>query len=248
MESNVRSGSPSSSGRQGNAARIRLVLVDDHTIIRQAMRMLLESSGKIEVVADVTNGREAVRAAETLQPDVMLMDVNMPGLNGLDATRQVRRAAPATRVLIFSGFIEEEQLVEALRVGAAGYVLKNADPDEVILAVQTVHRGNQYFSDAVHSQFDVADAAYAARRPAQSSIASLSAREREVLQLVAEGYTNQGIANELFLSVKTVESHKAKIMSKLGIRSRAELVLHANRAGLIRIEESGAASTLSEAG
>jgi two-component system response regulator NreC len=228
---------------------IRLLLVDDHTIIRQALRLLLESSGKIDVVADVPNGRDAIRAVEVHRPDVVLMDISMPGLNGLDATRQIRRAAPATRVIILSGFVAEEQLLEALRAGASGYLLKNADPSELLLAVQTVHRGNRYFSDDVNGSFDVTSLTHAAATPgeAQGRLV-LSPREREVLQLVAEGHTNQGIADELYLSVKTVESHKAKIMSKLGVRTRADLVIHAVQAGLILLDESRPNGSISDAG
>jgi len=205
--------------------------------MRQALRMLLESQAELEVVADVENGRQAVQAVERVQPDVVLMDVVMPGLNGLEATRQIRRIAPATRVVMLSGFVDEDQLLDALRAGASGYIIKKSDISELVLAIQTVHRGNSYFSSALSEGFDLAEVLYNAKRPDQRSGAdSLTPREREVLQLIAEGHTNQGIANELYISVKTVEAHKSHIMSKLHARNRTDLIRYAIRKGIVRLE------------
>jgi len=225
---------PSNAGRSHT---IRILLVDDHAVIRQALRMLLESQPELEVVGDVENGREAVSAVEKLNPDVVLMDVVMPGLNGLEATRQIRRSSPSTRVVMLSGFVDEDQLLDALRSGASGYIIKKSDVSELVLAIQTVHRGNSYFSSALSESFDLAEVLYQAKRQDQrTGVDSLTSREREVLQLIAEGYTNQGIANELYISVKTVEAHKAHIMAKLHARNRTDLIRYAIRKGIVRLE------------
>jgi two-component system response regulator NreC len=216
---------------------VKVLLVDDHVVMRQALRMLLEAQQELDVVADVENGRQAVQAVERLQPDVVLMDVVMPGLNGLEATRQIRRISPATRVVMLSGFVDEDQLLDALRAGASGYIIKKSDISELVLAIQTVHRGNSYFSSALSEGFDLAEVLYQSKRPDQRTGAdSLTPREREVLQLIAEGHTNQGIANELYISVKTVEAHKSHIMSKLHARNRTDLIRYAIRKGIVRME------------
>jgi two-component system response regulator NreC len=216
---------------------VKVLLVDDHVVMRQALRMLLEAQPELDVVADVENGRQAVQFVEKLQPDVVLMDVVMPGLNGLEATRQIRRIAPATRVVMLSGFVDEDQLLDALRAGASGYLIKKSDISELVLAIQTVHRGNSYFSSALSEGFDLAEVLYQSKRPDQRTGAdSLTPREREVLQLIAEGHTNQGIANELYISVKTVEAHKSHIMSKLHARNRTDLIRYAIRKGIVRME------------
>ena len=225
----------SQSPRPGHT--IRILLVDDHAVIRQALRMLLENQPELEVVADVENGREAVIAVEKHNPDVVLMDVVMPGLNGLEATRQIRRMSPSTHVVMLSGFVDEDQLLDALRSGASGYIVKKSDVSELVLAIQTVYRGNKYFSSALSEGFDLAEVLYQSKRADQKTGAeTLTAREREVLQLIAEGYTNQGIANELYISVKTVEAHKAHIMAKLHARNRTDLIRYAIRKGIVRLE------------
>ena len=144
------------------------------------------------------------------------MDVVMPGLNGIEATRQIRKASPGTRVVMLSGFVDEEQITGAIRSGASGYIVKNSDVSELVLAIQTVHRGNQYFSGRPQRRLRHPRApAPGKRRTSEDGVDTLTAREREVLQLIAEGHTNQHIADELFISVKTVEAHKAHIMDKL---------------------------------
>jgi len=214
-----------------------VLVVDDHAVIRQGLRMLLEAHPGIEVVADCENGRDALLAVERLRPDVVLMDVVMPGLNGIEATRQVRRASASTKVVILSGFVDEEQITGAIRAGASGYLVKNSDVSELILAIQTVHRGNQYYSAALSEGFDIAELQLQARRPERkSSLDTLTPREREVLQLIAEGRTNQQIADELVVSVKTVEAHKAHIMEKLKARSRTDLIRYALKRGIVKLE------------
>lgn len=224
--------------RNGSKA-IRILVVDDHAVIRQALRMLLEAQPELEVIGDVENGREAVQAVERSKPDVVLMDVVMPGLNGLEATRQIRRSSPSTRVVMLTGFVDEDQLLEAIRAGASGYIIKKSDVQELVLAIQTVHRGNSYFSSALSEGFDLAEVLYQAKRADQrTGVEALTAREREVLQLIAEGHTNQGIGNELFISVKTVEAHKAHIMSKLHARTRTDLIRYAIRKGIVHLESA----------
>lgn len=226
----------------GGKRPIRVLLVDDHAVIRQGLRMLLESAPDIEVVADCENGREALQAVERLRPDVVLMDVVMPGLNGIEATRQVRRASPGTRVVILSGFVDEEQITGSIQAGASGYLVKNSDVSELILAIQTVHRGNQYYSAALSEGFDIAELQLQARRSdRRSSLDTLTPREREVLQLIAEGHTNQQIADQLVVSVKTVEAHKSHIMEKLKARSRTDLIRYALKRGIVKLESTSEA-------
>ncbi len=217
---------------------MRVVLVDDHSILRQSLRILLDSRPDMEVVAEFANAREAVAAAAELRPDVVLMDVFMPELNGIEATRQIRRAVPGTRVLILSAYGDAEQLRLALRAGAAGYVIKRSDVDELVMAIHLVRHGNTYFSEDLAKQFDLADLIYEAKRPGgASALDRLTARETEVLQLIAEGCTIKMIAERLVVSPKTVDGHKTRIMSKLGARNRSDLIRFALKAELIQLDD-----------
>ncbi len=217
--------------------RIRILIVDDHAILRQALHQLLELRPEVEVVGDAANGREAIAATEKLMPDVVLMDMVMPGLNGLEATRQIRKRFPKTRVLILTGYMEDEQILSALRAGAAGYVVKRSDTEELLLGIQAVHRGNTYFSSAISDGDAVNQFLWQAKKEdGKAGYDLLTSREREVLQLIAEGYSNQRIAQELFISVKTVEAHKAHIMSKLHARNRTDLIRYALRKGLVGLD------------
>ncbi len=220
-----------------HAGRIKVLIVDDHSVLRQALRMLLESQAEVEVVGDASNGREALDATEKLHPDVVLMDMVMPGLNGLEATRQIRRRSPKAKILILTGYMEDEQILAALRAGASGYVVKKSDVQELLLGIQTVHRGNTYFSSAISEGDAVQDYLWQAKKPeSKTGYDLLTSREREVLQLIAEGYSNQKIAGELFISVKTVEAHKAHIMSKLHAQNRTDLIRYAIRKGIVGLE------------
>ncbi|MEX0786594.1 MAG: response regulator transcription factor [Dehalococcoidia bacterium] len=217
--------------------RIRVLIADDHAILRQALRQLLEAHPELEVVGDASSGREAVSATEKLMPDVVLMDMVMPGLNGLEATRQIRKRAPKSRVLILTGYMEDEQIIAALRAGASGYVVKKSDTEELLLGIQAVHRGNTYFSSAISDGDAVNQYMWQAKKEdGKAGYELLTSREREVLQLIAEGYSNQRIAQELFISVKTVEAHKAHIMSKLHARNRTDLIRYALRKGLVGLD------------
>lgn len=222
---------------RASAQRIRVLIVDDHAILRQALRQLLEQEQEIEIVGDAANGRDAVACAEKLQPDVVLMDMVMPGLNGLEATRQIRKRFPKTRVLILTGYMEDEQILGALRAGASGYVVKRSDTEELLLGIQAVHRGNTYFSSTISDGDAINQFLWQAKKEeGKVGYELLTSREREVLQLIAEGYSNQRIAQELYISVKTVEAHKAHIMSKLHARNRTDLIRYALRKGMVGLD------------
>ncbi|MCH7510781.1 MAG: response regulator transcription factor [Chloroflexi bacterium] len=222
---------------RAGSQRIRLLIVDDHAILRQALRLMLESEPELEVIGDAANGREAVAITEKMLPDVVLMDMVMPGLNGLEATRQIRKRCPKTRVLILTGYMEDEQILSALRAGAAGYVVKRSDTEELLLGIRAVHRGNTYFSSAISDGDAINQYLWQAKQEdGKVGYDLLTSREREVLQLIAEGHSNQRIAQELFISVKTVEAHKAHIMSKLHARNRTDLIRYALRKGLVGLD------------
>lgn len=222
---------------RGGVQRIRLLVVDDHTLLRQALRSLLEAQPNLEVVGEAINGRDAVEIAEQMMPDVVLMDMVMPGLNGIEATRQIIKRSPGTRVLILTAYLEDERLLQSLRAGASGYVVKNSDLDELLLAIQSVHRGNTYFSSAVSEELAVNEVLLQSKQPdGKTGYDLLTNREREVLQLIAEGLSNQQIADVLVISVKTVEAHRSHIMTKLHAKHRTDLIRYAIRRGLIGLE------------
>ena len=212
-------------------SRIRVLLADDHTLVRKGLRSLLDAEADLEVVGEAGDGREAVDKARRLRPDVVLMDITMPGLNGLEATRQIRHSLPAAKVLVLTVHANAEYVFQILRAGAAGYLVKQAAVAELIAAIQAVSRGETYLSAAISPK-----AVEAYRRQAEAMDVEpprLTDREREVLQLIAEGRTNREIAARLNVSVKTVEAHRAHVMDKLGLRSTAELTRYALRQGII---------------
>jgi len=213
---------------------IRVLLADDHTIVREGVRLCLEAMGDIAVVAEAGDGQEAVSLASQLRPDVAVVDLTMPRLNGVEAIRQIKRDTPAVEVVVLSVHDSEAYVVQALRAGAAGYVLKRNAATELAAAIRAAHSGQAYLHPAVARR--VIDD-YLSRIPASSDAVEpherLSPREREVLQLAAEGHTTKAIAGLLCLSTKTVEHHRASIMAKLGLRGQTELVKYAIRAGLV---------------
>jgi two-component system, NarL family, response regulator NreC len=215
--------------------RIRILLAEDHAVVREALSALLSRYDEIDVVGGATDGRTAVELAGTLKPDVLLMDLAMPGLNGVDATAQVKRANPNIKVLMLTGYADDERVVQALQAGASGYIVKRSDPDELLLAIKSVVRGNTYFSEELASR-GRAPSLVERARGSTAGKDLLSTREREVLQLVAEGSSSQQIADRLVISVKTVEVHRSNIMTKLRARNRTDLILHALRTGLVEIE------------
>jgi DNA-binding NarL/FixJ family response regulator len=211
---------------------LRVLLVEDHTLVRAGMRALLQKIDGIEVVADVGDGLAAVKYVQTAAPDLVLMDIAMPGLNGLDATSRIVKESPATRVILLSMYANEEYLRQALQAGASGYVLKGAELTELELAIRTVERGEAYLTPMV-AKYAV-DAYRAKSEESSSPLAKLSSRQREILQLIAEGQTTKDIAQRLNLSVKTVETHRAQLMERLDIHDVPGLVRFAIRVGLIQ--------------
>jgi two-component system response regulator NreC len=208
--------------------RIRILLADDHRMVRQGFRLILESQDDMEVVGEAGNGREAVEQATALQPDVVVMDVTMPELNGIEATRRLRDLAPRTHVLALSVHRDGVYVREIVRAGAEGYILKESADTELLAAVRAVSEGNSYLSP------EVAGAVLKDyRRQAVNPMDQLSPREREILQLVAEGMTNKDIAGRLSLSVYTVDGHRTRIMEKLGLHSVGELIRFAVRNGIV---------------
>jgi DNA-binding NarL/FixJ family response regulator len=210
---------------------VRILLADDHAMLRDGVRMVLEAHPGFEVVGTADNGAEAVALAHSLQPDIAVLDVAMPELNGLDATREIRACCPETEIVILSMHEGEDYLREALRAGAAGYVLKRAAAKELVGAIQAVQRGESYLDPALTRTL-ISDYVRKVDRTDLPADA-LTERELEVLKLVAEGLTNRQIAAKLDISIKTVQSHRANLMDKLDLHDRTELVRYAIRRGLI---------------
>ena len=211
---------------------IRVLLADDHNIVRYSLRRLLEGTEELEVVAEAHDGREAVELARKHQPDVVLMDVAMPEMDGVDATRRLQAEAPAVHVIALSAHSDERLVADMLSAGARGYVLKEAAPEELTAAIERVARGGAYLcggaADVVMSDY--------VQRLMHNQRSVLSAREREVLQLLSEGNSAKEIAARLGVSVKTVETHRARIMDKLGLHSVAQLTKYAVRVGLTTLD------------
>ena len=212
---------------------IRVVLADDHSVVRDGLRFLLEAEGDIEVVGAAATGREVVRVACDVKPDVVIMDLAMPDLNGTEATLQIRDALPATRVLILSMHSTTEHIYRAFQAGAQGYVLKESAGPEVVAAVRAVHAHRRYLSQKI-AETVLED--YVRDRRSSGPLDSLSSRERQILQLVAEGKTTAETAKVLFLSPKTVETYRSRLMHKLGVRDFAGLVRFAVQHGLTPLE------------
>jgi DNA-binding NarL/FixJ family response regulator len=212
-------------------AEIRVLLAEDHTLVRAGIRALLDSFDEITVVGEASDGREAARQARELQPDVILMDIAMPGLNGLEATSRIARTCPGTRVLILTMHSNEEYVVQALRAGASGYLVKEAATGELHRAISSVARGQTYLSPSI-SRCTV-ERLMEDERTSVSSLDQLTPRQREILQLLAEGRSTRDIAALLSVSVKTVETHRARLMERLDIRDIPGLVRIALREGLI---------------
>ena len=214
---------------------IRVLLADDHTLLRAGIRALIEEMDEIEVVAEAANGLQALDLIEAHHPDILLTDIAMHGLGGLDLAARVGRAHPKTRVVILSMHKDEEYVRRAMIAGVSGYLLKDSDTEELGLALRAVARGETYLSPAV-SKHVVAD--YRRRaRPATGPADNLSARQREVLQLIAQGLTTKAIANKLRISTKTVEWHRSVMMERLDIHDVVSLVRYAIRTGIIAAED-----------
>lgn len=215
-------------------ANISILLVDDHNIVRQGLRALLSAEEDMSVVAEAQTGREAVNLASKLHPEVVVMDLAMPLLNGWEATRQILKAVPNTRVLILSTYHDEEHVQQAIAAGAAAYLIKQTAAADLVKAIREVKKGNAYFSPAIAQQLREQTCRSLAGGPGiKAPNVELTVREAEVLQLIAEGFANKQIASELGLSVKTVEKHRQQVMNKLHIHDTAGLVRHAAAKGII---------------
>ncbi|MFQ6101932.1 MAG: response regulator [Anaerolineae bacterium] len=213
-----------------------IVLADDHHIVRKGMRALLEAEPDFRLVGEASDGLETAQLVERLRPDVLVLDLMMPGLNGIEVTRQVRKRSPRTQVIILSMHANDGYVLEALRSGATGYVLKDASMSELIQAVRDVATGRRYLSPLLAER---AIDAYVmqTKESTLDRYETLTDREREVLHLAAEGLTNIEVAARLSISPRTAENHRANMMRKLGLRTQTELVLYALRRGIIRLED-----------
>jgi two-component system response regulator NreC len=216
---------------------IRILLADDHGLVRAGIGLMIAQQKDMEVVGEADNGRRAVELARKLSPNIVLMDISMPDLNGIDATLQIIALSPAPSVIALSGHMDRRAIIDVLRAGASGYVVKNAPAEELMRAIRTVAEGKVYLSPQI-----AGDVLQDLRRHPVGSgspeFASLSAREREVLQLIAEGKSTKQIASTLNVSKKTVDNHRAHLMSKLNASTLAELIKHAIREGLTSVNNS----------
>src|SRR5262245_27007154 len=213
--------------------KIGILLVDDHTVVRQGLRALLKSEEDIEVVGEAENGRQAVMAARKTSPDVVVMDIAMPLLNGLEATRQILKAQPNAKVLVLTSYGDDECVEQLMQAGAAGYLIKQTAANDLLKAIREVQRGNAFFSPAIAKRLrDQCRDAFTNGRTTKKP-GELTTREAEVLQLIAEGFSNKQIAGELTISIKTVEKHRQQVMNKLGIHDVAGLTRYAISKGMV---------------
>lgn len=222
-------------GLDRGKAPIRIILADDHQIVRQGLRILLEAEPDMEVVAEADNGRKVLRMAQELTPDIIIMDLSMPELNGIEATRQILAEVPGIRIIALSMHSDSLFVLNMIRAGASGYLLKDCALEELVKAIRAVVNNKTYLSPGV-SDIVIRDFVTGWQTTTSSAFSVLSAREREVLQLMAEGKTTNQIADGLCVSVKTVEAHRKQVMNKLGIHSVAELTKYAIRQGLTSLE------------
>lgn len=214
--------------------KVRILLADDHTILRNGIRAILEDEPGMEVVGEAEDGRMAVTLACQLKPDIVIMDIAMPLLNGLEATRQIKRSCPGVKVIVLSMHDNEEYIIQTLEAGAMGYILKDAAAKELIQALRSVHRGEAVLSPAI-TRIVIEDyLRWGGIRPTGDN-AELTPREREILQLIAEGYTSKQIAEILVISVKTVQAHRNRLMQKLDLHNRGELIKYAIQKKIIEI-------------
>jgi DNA-binding NarL/FixJ family response regulator len=215
---------------------IKVVLAEDHTIVRQGLRSLLDQQAGIEVVAEAEDGRQAVRIAEQLQPDVVLMDFSMPGLNGLEATRQIKQRVPDVKVLILTRHANREYIESILRAGASGYLIKKSAADDLIIAIMSVARGDSFLDPSISTTVKEG-LLQQSEGETQVYDGKITPREREVLQLIVEGHPNREIASILHISVKTVDNHRANLMQKIDVHSTPDLTQYAIRKGIISLDD-----------
>jgi two-component system, NarL family, response regulator NreC len=213
--------------------KIQVLLAEDHTIVRQGLRSILDGREGIQVVGEAQDGREAVEKAQQLQPDIVLMDLSMPLLSGLEATRQIKSQCPHIEVLVLTMHADEEYVFQILQAGASGYLLKQSAVGELVTAIQAVYEGDSYLSPAISRKLVDGYVRQAREQDKVDSYEQLTDREREVLHLIAEGRSTQEIADLLFISPKTVRGHRSSLTEKLGLHSNAELTRYAIRKGIV---------------
>jgi len=213
--------------------KIQVLLAEDHTIVRQGLRSILDGREGIQVVGEAKDGREAVEKAQQLQPDIVLMDLSMPLLSGLEATRQIKSQCPQIKVLVLTMHADEEYVFQILQAGASGYLLKQSAVGELVTAIQAVYEGDSYLSPAISRKLVDGYVRQAREQDKVDSYEQLTDREREVLHLIAEGRSTQEIADLLFISPKTVRGHRSSLTEKLGLHSNAELTRYAIRKGIV---------------
>ena len=216
-----------------SAGLVRVLVVDDHAVVREGLRHVLTAAEGFSVVGEAANATEALGLAETVRPDVVLLDLTMPGISGLEAAAELRRRASGARILVLSMHEQDEYVLAAVRGGADGYILKDASPAELRAAIRTVRAGGEYFSPTVARRLAAAVRGEAATESPGERLQRLTPREREVLALVATGHTNRAIAAHLRISPRTVESHRESLMKKLSLRTVADLTRFALQAGLL---------------
>jgi DNA-binding NarL/FixJ family response regulator len=213
--------------------KITVLLADDHTVVRQGLRALLKAEEDMEVIGEAENGRQAVNLVKKSPPDVVLMDVAMPLMNGLEATRQILKSSPTTKVLVLTSYGDDDCIEQLMRAGAAGYLIKQTAANDLLKAIREVQRGNAFFSPSIAKRLrDQCRQAFSNGQPVKRS-GDLTSRESEVLQLIAEGFSNKQIAAELSISIKTVEKHRQQVMNKLNIHDVAGLTRYAISKGLV---------------
>jgi len=213
--------------------KITVILADDHTVVRQGLRALLEAEEDMCVIGEAENGRQAVQMTKRLRPDVVVMDIAMPLLNGLEATRQVSRESPKSKVLILSSYSDDEYVQQLTDAGAAGYLVKQTAAQDLVTAIREAKKGNAFFSPTISKRLLEHFRSSIGKPPGEKKSPKLTPRELEVLQLIAEGYANKQIAGELFISIKTVEKHRQQLMNKLDIHDVAGLTRYAMAKGVI---------------
>jgi two-component system response regulator NreC len=217
--------------------KIKVLLADDHTVLRAGLKTLFNAQPDIEVIAEAANGEETVTKSLEFSPDIVLMDITMPGMSGLEATREIKKHNPAIKILVLTMHEDENHLYQMIHAGANGYLPKKVADTELLAAIRATYQGEHFIHSSMTSGLVEELRAREAVNPAKSQEkGGLSQREREVLQLLAIGHTNQEIAEKLYLSVKTVETYKARLKEKLGLKGRAELVRYAIQAGLMDTE------------
>jgi len=215
-------------------SQIKVLLAEDHTIVRKGICSLIDGKADIQVLGEAEDGREAIERAEALAPDIVLMDITMPHLNGLEATRQIKKRCPQVKILALTMYTNEEYILQIIQAGASGYVIKQAAPAELISAIHAVYRGDMFLSPSVSKV--IIDEYMKHKAPNVSAkYDELTDREREVLQLLAEGHSNRSIAKELNISIKTARVHRIRVMKKLECQSVSDLVKYAIRKGIISL-------------